>query len=210
LYDGRLRDQAWERFPDLDLYWISLPSASRGPLRGAVGVAAGAMLLLALLGLVQLWSLVRALGVRNVSPALLARNYFFLLAKAAPPIATVGILWTALQDTALLSPAGMLGGVLVFVATFIYALAAVSLAWRALVDQRLRCHVCLRRLSMPLAQGVFGSILFQLPATEYICAWGHGTLYVPEPTSEGVREPRWTQPGGLWAGLMAERRATNA
>jgi hypothetical protein len=133
-----------------------------------------------------------------------------LFAKAAPLIAVAGILWMALQDSALLSPAGMLGGVLSFVAAFVYALAAVSLAWRALVDQRLRCHVCLRRLSMPLAQGVFGSILFNLPATEYICAWGHGTLYVPEPTSEGVREPRWTEPGGLWAQLMTDRRPTNA
>jgi hypothetical protein len=168
------------------------------------------MLLLALLGLVQAWSLVRALGVRNVKAGLLLRNYLFLFIKAAPPIAMAGVLWTAFQDSPLLSPAGMLGGVLSFVAAFVYALAAVSLAWRALVDQRLRCHVCLRRLSMPVAQGVFGSILFQLPATEYICAWGHGTLYVPEPTSEGVREPRWTEPSGLLAQLFAERPATNA
>jgi hypothetical protein len=210
LYGGRLRDEAWARFPELDLLWVPLGSAARVSLRGAAGVAAGAMLLLALLGLVQAWSLVRALGFGNVSVGLLGRNYVFLFAKAAPPIAVAGILWMALQDSALLSPAGMLGGVLSFVAAFVYALAAVSLAWRALVDQRLRCHVCLRRLSMPLAQGVFGSILFNLPATEYICAWGHGTLYVPEPTSEGVREPRWTEPGGLWAQLMTDRRPTNA
>ena len=209
LHGGELREQAYSRL-DFDPHWVPLTEASRTPLRGAAGVAAGALLLLGLLGLVQSWSLVRALGLRAVSPRLLLRNYLFLLIKAAPPIAVAGIVWAAAQDTALLSPGSMLGGVLSFFAAFVYALVAVSLAWRALVDQRLRCHVCLRRLSMPLAQGVFGSILFHLPATEYICAWGHGTLYVPEPTSEGVVDTRWTEPRGLWAQLLADRSATNA
>lgn len=203
LRESKIRDATWARFPERELRWVSLATASRGSLYGGLFVAKGAMILLALLGLVQTWSLVRVLGFANVSLPLLARNYAFLFAKAAPPTAVAGVLWVALQDSVLLSPASMLGGVL----SFVYALVAVSIAWRSLVDQRLRCHVCLRRLSMPLAQGVFGSILFNLPATEYICAWGHGTLYVPEPTSEGVREPRWTKPGGLWAALIANGRA---
>jgi hypothetical protein len=210
LHEGELREYAYSRFPAFELTWVPLADASRTPLRGAVGVAIGALVLLAALGLAQAWSLVRVLGLRAVSPRLLLRNYLFLFIKAAPPIAVAGIVWAAAQDSTLLSPASMLGGVLSFFAAFVYALAAVSLAWRVLVDQRLRCHVCLRRLSMPLAQGVFGSILFHLPATEYICAWGHGTLYVPEPTSEGVVDPRWTEPRGLWAQLLADRSATNA
>ncbi|MCB1020047.1 MAG: hypothetical protein KDC27_08965, partial [Acidobacteria bacterium] len=161
-------------------------------------------------GLLQKLSLVRSIGLSNVSLWVLVRNFGFLFAKAIPPMAVAGVLWAAVQEASLLSPASMLGGVLTFVAAFAYALVAVSLAWHALVDQRLRCHVCLRRLSMPLAQGVFGSILFNLPATEYICAWGHGTLYVPEPTSEGIRQPRWTATGGLWAQLLADRGSANA
>lgn len=207
LHHGEIREAAWSRAPEREMRWTPLTVASRSPLRGAWGVAKGAMILLALLGLVQVWSLIRVQGLAGVSVALLLRNYGFLFLKAAPPTAVAAVLWIAAQDSPLLSPAGMLGGVLSFFAAFVYALAAVSFAWRSLVDQRLRCHVCLRRLSMPLAQGVFGSILFDLPATEYICAWGHGTLYVPEPTSAGVREPRWTKPGGLWAELMADGRA---
>ena len=207
LHDGEIREEAWSRFSDSAMHWVRLWTASRGPLRGAAGVTQGAMALLGLLGLLQTWSLVRVQGLARVSIPLLVRNYGFLFAKAGPPIAVASVLWIAVQDSPLLSPASMLGGVLSFFWAFVYALVAVSFAWRSLVDQRLRCHVCLRRLSMPLAQGVFGSILFNLPATEYICAWGHGTLYVPEPTSEGVREPRWTEPGGFWAQLMANGRA---
>ncbi|MEZ5361936.1 MAG: ABC transporter permease [Bryobacterales bacterium] len=210
LHDGVLRPEAWSRFPAHDPRWIPLAKASRVPLRGALGVAAGALILLAALGLLQAISLVRAVGLSNVSLWILTRNFAVLFVKAIPPMAIAGVLWAAVQETSWLSPASMLGGVLAFVAAFAYALIAVSLAWHSLVDQRLRCHVCLRRLSMPLAQGVFGSILFNLPATEYICAWGHGTLYVPEPTSEGIRQPRWTATGGLWAQLLADRGSANA
>jgi len=79
-----------------------------------------------------------------------------------------------------------------------------------LVDQRLRCPTCLRKLSMPLPLGVIGSVLFQLPGTEYICAYGHGTLYLPSPTSEGLREPRWRAPSGLWGELLGSSAASRS
>jgi hypothetical protein len=132
----------------------------------------------------------------------LARNYLFLFVKAVPPLATAGVLWLAFRESDMQSGTGYFGGVWSFLSTFLFALFCVAVVWQSLIDQRLRCLCCLRRLSMPLSHGVIGSILFALPGTEYICAYGHGTLYVPAPTSEGLRESRWHPPAGAWAELL--------
>jgi hypothetical protein len=184
--------------------WISFKEASRVRVRAASGIVQAALMLLALLGLVQMWSLRRTLGKRRTARWILLRNYFFLFAKALPPLVMLAILWLALR----LSAASYFAGVWALMSTFVFAMLCVAVVWQSLIDQRLRCFICLRKLSMPLPLGVIGSVLFQLPGTEYICAYGHGTLYVPAPTSEGLREVDWNPPAGLWAELLEPSAAT--
>jgi hypothetical protein len=184
--------------------WISFNEASRVRLRAASGIVQSALLLLALLGLVQMWSLRRTLAKRRTAHWILLRNYFFLFAKALPLLAMLAILWLSLR----LSAASYFAGVWALISTFVFAMLCVAVVWQSLVDQRLRCFICLRKLSMPLPLGVIGSVLFELPGTEYICAYGHGTLYVPAPTSEGLRELDWNPPAGLWAELFEASAAT--
>jgi len=177
----------------------NLVDASRAPLRGAGGIVIGAMALLAAVGLLQAWTMVRTLGDERVPSWILARNYLFLLAKALPALLVAAVFWLAAYP---LSSSGIFAGVWSVLSTFVFALSATAIVWQSLLDQRLRCPTCLRKLSMPLPLGVIGSVLFQLPGTEYICAYGHGTLYLPSPTSEGLREPRWRAPSGLWGELL--------
>jgi hypothetical protein len=146
--------------------------------------------------------LLRVLGRHRAPIATLARNYLFLFVKAVPPLATAAVLWLAFRESDMQSGSSYFDGVWSFMSTFLFALFCVAVVWQSLIDQRLRCLCCLRRLSMPLSHGVIGSILFALPGTEYICAYGHGTLYVPAPTSEGLCEPRWHPPASAWAELL--------
>ena len=188
--------------PGTRVRWVSLERASAGIFDAALGIAGAAVFLLAGVGLLQTWSLWRVLEQRRKLGWTLLRNYLFLFAKAVPLVATFGILWLAVQQSELLAPASYFAGASAMMSTFVFAMLCVAAVWHSLVDQRLRCLVCLRKLSMPLPQGMIGSILFQLPGTEYICAYGHGTLYVPEPTSEGLREIHWNPPSGVWAELL--------
>ena len=167
----------------------------------ALGVPGYALLLLALLGAAQTLSLALALGPRRVRAWVLIRSYLMLFVKAAPALGVLAVFWLAVRESAALSPISYFSGVASFFLMFVFALLCVAAVWQSLVDQRLRCPICLRKLTMPLPLGVIGSILFEIPGSEYICAYGHGTMFVPEPTSEGVRPPSWSEPRGLWADL---------
>lgn len=77
-------------------------------------------------------------------------------------------------------------------------------------DQRRRCRTCGRLLRMPVSHGRYGQILlFGRPRTEYICAYGHGTLTVPE-LHVGVREPsNWSaNDDDIWKELYALDKAS--
>jgi hypothetical protein len=133
---------------------------------------------------------------------LLVRSYFFLFVKAAPALAVIAIVWTFAIESPAFAPAGYFAGVWSLVSCYLFGLLSTAVVWYALVDQRARCPVCQRALGMPVDLGVPGSILFDLPAVEYICTYGHGTLYLPKPTSEGVREAAWRAPASWWNDLL--------
>ncbi len=61
-----------------------------------------------------------------------------------------------------------------------------ALIW-CLADQRKRCPVCLRRLTMPVTIGSMGSV-FEPVTTELLCEEGHGLMCVSE-TFEGEQRP---------------------
>jgi hypothetical protein len=62
-------------------------------------------------------------------------------------------------------------------------------------DQRLRCPVCLRRLTMPVTLGSWAS-MFEPAATEMLCEEGHGALCVAE--LERGQPDRWTPLDASW------------
>lgn len=79
-----------------------------------------------------------------------------------------------------------------------------SLIYLAVLDQRYRCRVCLRRLRMPVETGSWSRMLqFGRPRIEYICTYGHGKLNVEELQFTGTEQPEWTGHGDLWAELCA-------
>lgn len=85
--------------------------------------------------------------------------------------------------------------------TFIISL---GLFYLAILDQRYRCRVCLRRLRMPVNTGSWSKMLqFGRPHTEYICVYGHGKLNIPELHFTGVEESAWTEHGDYWSELCA-------
>lgn len=83
-------------------------------------------------------------------------------------------------------------------------LIAYGLAYLAILDQRYRCRVCLRRLRMPIETGSWSLMLqFGRPRIEYICIYGHGKLNVEEIQFTGTENPAWEQHSDMWEELFA-------
>jgi hypothetical protein len=80
-------------------------------------------------------------------------------------------------------------------------LAAVGLSVAAVRDQRLRCRACARRLRMPVSSGRWNHILMGRPHTDYICAYGHGTLRVPDLGIAGPENGAWEPIDDMWREL---------
>jgi hypothetical protein len=81
-------------------------------------------------------------------------------------------------------------------------LVGYVLAFRwALMDQRRRCPVCLRRLAGPARIGQASQTFLEWYGTELFCVKGHGLLHVPEiPTSYSVQ--RWLDLDTSWGSLF--------
>ncbi len=81
-------------------------------------------------------------------------------------------------------------------------LIGVGLFYLAILDQRYRCRVCLRRLRMPVETGSWSRML-QLgrPHIQYICVYGHGSLNIPELHLTGTDIRAWTPHEDYWTEL---------
>ena len=76
-----------------------------------------------------------------------------------------------------------------------------SFRW-ALRDQRLRCPVCLRRLSNPVQVGYPSRCFLAWHGTEFMCDEGHGLLHVPEMATSWFSTQRWLSLDPSWQGLF--------
>jgi hypothetical protein len=86
----------------------------------------------------------------------------------------------------------------------VFWLFAVGLFYLVVWDQRRRCRICLRRLMMPVATGSWTHLLLiGPPKTEYICAYGHGTLKVPELQITGREAQDWEAHEDIWKELYS-------
>jgi hypothetical protein len=149
-------------------------------------------------------ALTSAIVLISISPLPLRargfRYWLFLFAKTTALLLIVPLLWieggvtlrSAIPHFGLRMFGAGLGLTLVFIAVFAYALG-----W-SFIDQRRRCPVCLRRLTLPVTLGTCGSI-FDPATTELLCEDGHGSLAVTE-TLAGERD-HWTELDSSWRGL---------
>ncbi len=88
-------------------------------------------------------------------------------------------------------------------------LIVAGLLYLSVWDQKRRCRTCLRRLIMPVSHGSWGHVvLFGRPRTEYICAYGHGTLSIADLQITGRELPDW-QPhdDNIWKELESYHQA---
>jgi hypothetical protein len=77
-----------------------------------------------------------------------------------------------------------------------------SLRW-AVVDQRGRCPVCLRRLTNPSPIGCASYTFLDWYGTELICRKGHGLLHIPEIPASSYGGQRWSPLDPSWSSLFS-------
>jgi hypothetical protein len=136
-------------------------------------------------------------------------KYWSLMAAKLAVIATIiGLGWRTLRAFApvpiqykdvRINPFGTdLGYTSAFLVLWLVAVGLVVLALR---DQRMRCRTCARRLRMPVSSGRWNHILMGRPRTDYICAYGHGTLRVADLGIDGPEQPAWEPINDMWREL---------
>ena len=155
------------------------------------------------LGCLQIMSLARLVAPARLKGTVVVRYYAFLLSKSALALLPVAAVWVVLTESVFFGGPRWLAEGVRPTATLVFLTLCAAMIWWSLVDQRLRCPVCFQRLRMPVTLGRLGSILFDLPATEYICTHGHGTLHVPEPQSNELEATHWRPHGDVWEELLA-------
>jgi hypothetical protein len=92
-------------------------------------------------------------------------------------------------------------------AFFVFVCGLLYLSWR---DHAYRCRVCCRKLCMPVTHGSWSRTFTDRPNTEYICAYGHGKLSVPETQLTGFEASHWTFYGDIWQELFRKTPVAGA
>jgi hypothetical protein len=96
------------------------------------------------------------------------------------------------------------GGLAMPVVFWTFLLLSWGAVFWCLRDQQNRCRVCLHVLRMPVASGLWSSLVLDRPRTEYICPYGHGTLYVPGTRLLDLDAVNWTPHDDMWTDLLKE------
>jgi hypothetical protein len=85
----------------------------------------------------------------------------------------------------------------------VFWLIGCALGWLIWWDQKYRCRTCLRKLIMPIQRGSWNHVLLGAPRTEYICAYGHGTLLVEDLQITGRQKADWHPHQDIWKELSS-------
>jgi len=83
-----------------------------------------------------------------------------------------------------------------------FAICLFGLRW-ALLDQRQRCPVCLRRVTHPANVGLVSRMFLAWSGTELICEGGHTLLHVPGLPTSWFSTQRWMLLDSSWDFLFA-------
>jgi MacB-like periplasmic core domain len=128
----------------------------------------------------------------------------FLLARTVAILLGFGIIWAVVMDRSV-QHLFMDGSnfVLPFF-SWSFLLATWGATFWCLRDQQHRCRVCCGELRMPVNSGRWSSLVLDRPRTEYICPYGHGTLYVPGTRLLDIDAVNWTSHDDIWRELFTE------
>ena len=88
-----------------------------------------------------------------------------------------------------------------------FSLCLFGLSW-ALLDQRRRCPVCLRRVTHPARVGLAGRTFLAWNGTELICSGGHTLLHVPALPTSWFSTQRWLYLDTSWKFLFSAPNAS--
>ena len=83
-----------------------------------------------------------------------------------------------------------------------FSMCLFGLRW-ALLDQRQRCPVCLKRVTNPATVGLAGRTFLAWNGTEMICTSGHTLLHVPGLPTSWFETQRWMYLDTSWKFLFA-------
>jgi len=86
---------------------------------------------------------------------------------------------------------------------FSFFICLFGLRW-AVLDQRRRCPVCLRRVTHPARVGLVSRTFLAWNGTELMCTGGHTLLHVPGLPTSWFGTPRWVYLDSSWQFLFAE------
>jgi hypothetical protein len=128
----------------------------------------------------------------------------FLLIRTILVLFAFGLIWAIFMDRSV-QHLFMDGSnfVLPFF-SWTFLLATWGATFWCLRDQQHRCRVCCAELRMPVNSGRWSSLVLDRPRTEYICPYGHGTLYVPGTRLLDIDAVNWTSHDDIWRELFTE------
>ncbi len=88
---------------------------------------------------------------------------------------------------------------LAIVLLWFYTIGCTVVCVLTVRDHLHRCPVCLIRLRMPTSSGTWGSLMMDLPGTQYVCPKGHGWLHRD---GSGDGKARWNRLDSSWRDLF--------
>jgi hypothetical protein len=130
-----------------------------------------------------------------------ARFLGLLLPKTALLLSPLILVWILFVDPTVQQYFTIFAGWSIPVFFWFYVITAAVLTAFSLNDQQNRCPVCLHHLRMPVGRGSWSSLVIDRPATESICTYGHGTLYVPGTHLLNLDSVNWKPNREMWQQL---------
>jgi len=88
---------------------------------------------------------------------------------------------------------------LAIVLLWFYSIVCTLVCVLIVRDHLGRCPVCLVRLRMPTSSGTWGSLMMDLPGTQYVCPKGHGWLHRD---GSGHGKTQWNRLDSTWRDLF--------
>lgn len=140
----------------------------------------------------------------NITLSVQLRYLGFLVLKSLAIFVAMGLFWIVLVDPDVQKFLTDLAGWAMPILFWAFLLASWGLTGWSLRDQQNRCRTCCERLRMPVHSGLWSSLVIDRPRTEYICPYGHGTLYVPGTKLLDIDSVNWTSNRDFWHELFDE------
>lgn len=130
------------------------------------------------------------------------RYLAFLLVKTLVLLSAMALCWILCADPGVQRLLTDLAGWAMPILFWMFLLTAWGLTFWSLRDQQNRCRTCCTRLRMPVESGLWSSLVLDRPRTEFICPYGHGTLYVPGTKLLDLDSINWTSNHDMWRELF--------